>query len=161
MHALGFLPSIGVDVEVQVPADMWRETQTALRAARQEAMMKLASEGKKAERTPVRARDALAWATLGGARALMLEKQIGSLTPGKKADLVLLRATDLNLYPVHDPVYVIEQAHAGNVDTVMIDGRVLKRAGRLLFDQGLRRKQEALAESAQRLMREAQYRPAT
>ena len=159
VHALGFLPSIGVDVEVQVPADMWRETQTALRAARQEAMMKLASEGKKAERTPVRARDALAWATLGGARALMLEKQIGSLTPGKKADLILLRATDLNLYPVHDPVYVIEQAHAGNVDTVMIDGRLLKRAGRLLFDQGLRRKQEALAESAQRLMREAQYQP--
>jgi 5-methylthioadenosine/S-adenosylhomocysteine deaminase len=159
VHALGFLPSIGVDVEVQVPADMWRETQTALRAARQEAMMKLASKGKKAERTPVRARDALAWATLGGARALMLEKQIGSLTPGKKADLILLRATDLNLYPVHDPVYAIEQAHAGNVDTVMIDGRILKRAGRLLFDQGLRRKQEALAESAARLLREAQYPP--
>jgi 5-methylthioadenosine/S-adenosylhomocysteine deaminase len=157
VHALGFLPSIGVDVEVQVPADMWRETQTALRAARQEAMMNLAREGKKAERTPVRARDALAWATVGGARALMLEKQIGSLTPGKKADLILLRAHDLNLYPVHDPVFAIEQAHAGNVDTVMIDGRVLKRAGRLLFDQGLRRKQEALAESAARLLREAGY----
>ncbi len=158
VHALGFLPSIGVDVEVQVPADMWRETQTALRAARQEAMAKLAAKGEKAAKIPVLSRDALAWATLGGARALMLEKRIGSLTPGKKADLILLRATDLNLYPVHEPAYAIEQAHAGNVDTVMINGRIAKRGGRLLFEQALlRRKQEALAESAARLLREAGY----
>jgi cytosine/adenosine deaminase-related metal-dependent hydrolase len=156
VHALGFLPSIGVDVEVQVPADMWRETQTALRAARQEAMMGFAAKGKKAERMPVLARDALAWATLGGARALMLEDRIGSLAPGKKADLILLRASDLNLYPVHDPVYAVEQAHAGNVDTVMIAGVLRKQHGRMLLDRAwLGRKQEALAESAQRLLRAA------
>ncbi len=162
VHALGFLPSIGVDVEAQVPADMWREAQTALRAARQEAMMKLAARGEKAVRIPVRARHALAWATRGGARALMMEDRIGSLAPGKKADLILLRATDLNLFPVHDPEYAIEQAHAGNVDTVMIDGVLRKQQGRLLFDAGLlARKQEALAASAARLMREAGYRPGT
>ena len=156
VHALGFLPSIGVDVEVQVPADMWRETQTALRAARQEAMMGLAAKGRKAERIPVPSRDALAWATLGGARALMLEDRVGSLAPGKKADLILLRAGDLNLYPVHDPVFAVEQAHAGNVDTVMIDGVLRKQHGRMLLDRAwLRRKQEALAESAQRLLRAA------
>jgi cytosine/adenosine deaminase-related metal-dependent hydrolase len=156
VHALGFLPSIGVDVEVQVPADMWRETQTALRAARQEAMVKLAAQGRKAEHMPVLSRDALAWATLGGARALMLEDQVGSLTAGKKADLILLRASDLNLYPVHDPVYAVEQAHAGNVDTVMIDGVLRKQHGGMLLDRAwLRRKQEALAESAQRLLRTA------
>jgi len=161
VHALGFLPSIGVDVEVQVPADMWRETQTALRAARQEAMMKLAARGEKADRIPVAARDALAWATLGGARAMRLADRIGSLSPGKKADLILLRATDLNLFPVHDPVYAIEQAHAGNVDTVMIDGVLRKRDGRLLYDGALlRQKQSALADSGRRLMREADYRPA-
>jgi cytosine/adenosine deaminase-related metal-dependent hydrolase len=156
VHRLGFLPSIGVDVEVQVPADMWRETQTALRAARQEAMMDLARAGKKAERMPVLARDALGWATIGGARALMLEKKIGSLTPGKQADLILLRATDLNLSPVHDPAYAIEQAHAGNVDTVMIGGKLRKQHGRMLLDPAwLRGKQAALAASAQRLLREA------
>jgi cytosine/adenosine deaminase-related metal-dependent hydrolase len=156
VHALGFLPSIGVDVEVQVPADMWRETQAALRAARQEAMMNLAAQGRKAERIPVLSRDALAWATVGGARALMLEDRIGSLEPGKKADLILLRAGDLNLYPVHDPVYAVEQAHAGNVDTVMIDGVLRKQHGRMLLDPAwLRSKQEALAESARRLLRAA------
>jgi 5-methylthioadenosine/S-adenosylhomocysteine deaminase len=159
VHRLGFLPSIGVDVEVQVPADMWRETQTALRAARQEAMADLAKVGKKAERMPVLARDALAWATLGGARAMGLEKKVGSLTPGKQADLILLRATDLNLCPVHDATYVIEQAHAGNVDSVMIAGQFKKRGGKLLYDTALlRKKQAALADSGSRLMREAGYR---
>ena len=154
VHRLGFLPSIGVDVEVQVPADMWRETQTAVRAARQEAMMALAAQGRKAERIPVPSRDALAWATLGGAKALRLERQVGSLAPGKKADLILLRATDLNLWPVHDPVFAIEQAHAGNVDTVMIDGTLRKQHGRMLLDPAwLRAKQEALSASAQRLAR--------
>ena len=156
VHRLGYMPSIGVDVEVQVPADMWRETQTALRAARQEEMMELAKLGKKVERMPVLARDALAWATVGGARALMLDREIGSLTPGKKADLILLRAADLNLCPVHDPVYTIEQAHAGNVDTVMIDGVVRKQDGQMRLDSAwLLRKQEALASSAQRLLADA------
>jgi cytosine/adenosine deaminase-related metal-dependent hydrolase len=158
VHRMGFLPSIGVDVEVQVPADMWRETQTALRAARQEAMAELAKAGKKAERIPVLSGDALAWATQGGARALMLENDIGSLAPGKKADLILLRATDMNLHPVHDPVYAVEQAHAGNVDTVMIDGVLRKQHGRLLYDASLlRAKQEALAASAERLLQAAGY----
>jgi cytosine/adenosine deaminase-related metal-dependent hydrolase len=137
---------------------MWREAQTALRAARQEAMMKLAARGEKAARIPVLARDALAWTTLGGAKAMRLADRIGALAPGKKADLILLRARDLNLYPVHDPVYCIEQAHAGNVDTVMIDGVLRKQGGRLLYDAALlRRKQEGLAQSSTRIMREAGY----
>lgn len=161
VHVLGFLPSIGVDVEVQVPADMWRETQTALRAARQEAMIGLAQQGRKAERIPVRSRDAFAWATLGGARALRLEDRIGSLAPGRKADLILLRADDLNLCPVHDPEFAIEQAHAGNVDTVMIDGVLRKQHGRMLLDRAwLSRKQGALADSARRLLVDAGLVPA-
>ncbi|MBC7803385.1 MAG: amidohydrolase family protein, partial [Candidatus Parcubacteria bacterium] len=114
--------------------------------------------GEKAKHMPVLAREALAWATVGGARALQLEDRIGTLKAGKKADLILLRATDLNLFPVHDPAYVIEQAHAGNVDMVMIDGVIRKRGGRLLFDPALlRRRQGELAESAARLMGEAGY----
>ncbi|MFX8696446.1 amidohydrolase family protein, partial [Acinetobacter baumannii] len=61
---------------------------------------------------PIRSREALAWATIGGARAMRLEDRIGSLVAGKQADFVMLRATDLNLFPVHDPVFSItEQAH--------------------------------------------------
>jgi cytosine/adenosine deaminase-related metal-dependent hydrolase len=123
VHAMGALPSLGIDVEAMVSGDMWREMQTALLFARNEAIKDLAARDARPERMPVRSVDALRWATRGGARALRLEDRIGSLTPGKKADLVMLRATDLNLFPVHDPVYaLVEQAHTGNVDTVMVDG---------------------------------------
>ncbi|MGQ7447608.1 amidohydrolase family protein, partial [Streptococcus suis] len=70
----------------------------------------------------IRSREALRWATVGGARALGMADRIGSLRPGHKADLIMLRAGDLNLFPVHDPVFsAVEQAHAGNVDTVIVD----------------------------------------
>jgi len=59
--------------------------------------------------------------------------RIGSLAPGKQADLVLLRATDLNMQPVHDPVStVVFQTSLANIDSVMIAGRWKKRHGRML-----------------------------
>jgi cytosine/adenosine deaminase-related metal-dependent hydrolase len=160
VHDMGGLPSLGIDVEAMVPGDMWREMQTALLFARNEALRDLAARDQQPARIPVRSRDALAWATTGGARALRRESQIGVLAPGAKADLILLRAGDLNMWPVHDPVLAaVEQAHAGNVDTVLVDGVVRKRGGKLTYDATtLRRKQEQLAASAQRLMDEAQFR---
>jgi cytosine/adenosine deaminase-related metal-dependent hydrolase len=159
VHEMGGLPSLGIDVEAMVPGDMWREMQTALLFARNEALVDLAARDEKPARIPVRSRDALAWATTGGAKALRREGQIGLLAPGAKADLILLRASDLNLWPVHDPVLaVVEQAHAGNVDTVLVDGVVRKRGGKLTYDAALlRQKQAQLAASAQRLMDEAKF----
>jgi 5-methylthioadenosine/S-adenosylhomocysteine deaminase len=159
VHAMGALPSLGIDVEAMVTGDMWREMQTALLFARNEAIKHLAADGKRPAQIPIRSRDALAWATLGGARALRMEHKIGSLAPGKKADVIMLRANDLNLFPVHDPVFAVtEQAHAGNVDTVIVDGKIRKQHGRLLFEGAtLRRRQAELAESALRLMREAGF----
>jgi cytosine/adenosine deaminase-related metal-dependent hydrolase len=59
-----------------------------------------------------------------------LGDQIGSLTPGKRADLVLLRVA-LNLQPLNDiEAAVVYCADRGNVDTVIVDGRIMKRAGR-------------------------------
>lgn len=161
VHAMGALPSLGIDVEAMVTGDMWREMQTALLFARNEAIKDLAARNDKPAAIPVRSVDALRWATLGGARAVRLEQRIGSLSPGKKADIAMLRATDLNVFPVHDPVYaVVEQAHASNVDTVMVDGVVRKRGGKLLFDTAvLKARQVELAQSAERLMREASYQP--
>jgi 5-methylthioadenosine/S-adenosylhomocysteine deaminase len=60
----------------------------------------------------------------------------GSLTPGKRADLILIRTTDLDIAPIAqiEPT-VVQSATPANVDTVMIDGRIIKRAGHLLhFD---------------------------
>lgn len=81
----------------------------------------------------VLARRVLELATIDGARALGLADRVGSLTPGKRADLILLRATDLNLAPVTNPVRaVVQSAQPANVDTVIIDGRILRRDGRFV-----------------------------
>jgi 5-methylthioadenosine/S-adenosylhomocysteine deaminase len=113
------------------------------------------------KKTPVASREALEWATIGGAKALRLDDKIGSLTPGKKADIVMLRANDLNLFPVHDPVYAITEVATGaNVEHVIINGEFQKRDGKLLYPAD---KLDALRgnilASAERLMADAGYRP--
>lgn len=72
-------------------------------------------------------------ATMGGARDLGLADSIGSLTPGKRADLILIRAGDLNIAPLGDPATaVVRSAQPYNVDTVIVDGRFMKRGGRIV-----------------------------
>ena len=77
-------------------------------------------------------RRCLEMATIDGARALGLADVTGSLTPGKRADILLIRGTDLNIAPVVDiESSVVRSATPANVDTVLVDGRILKRGGRL------------------------------
>lgn len=72
------------------------------------------------------AQQSLEMATLGGARALGLEEQIGSLEPGKKADVILLDLHKPHLVPVHDiPTAIVQGARASDVDTVIVDGKVV------------------------------------
>jgi cytosine/adenosine deaminase-related metal-dependent hydrolase len=72
-------------------------------------------------------------ATMGGARDLGLADKIGSLTPGKRADLILVRGTDLNIAPLGDPATaLVRSAQPSNVDTVIVDGRIMKRRGRMV-----------------------------
>jgi 5-methylthioadenosine/S-adenosylhomocysteine deaminase len=76
------------------------------------------------------ARRTLALATLDGARSLGLAEVTGSLSPGKRADLIVVSATGPNLGMVTDPAQLlVTAAQPGNVDTVIADGRVLKRGG--------------------------------
>ena len=71
-------------------------------------------------------------ATINGARALGLGDVTGSLTPGKRADLILIRTDDVNIAPLANiETTVVQSATAANVDTVMVDGRIVKRHGRL------------------------------
>ncbi len=70
-------------------------------------------------------------ATIDGARDLGFADRIGSLTPGKRADLILVSTTDINMTPVGDPYDALVQlAQPANVDTVVVDGRILRRNGR-------------------------------
>jgi 5-methylthioadenosine/S-adenosylhomocysteine deaminase len=71
-------------------------------------------------------------ATIEGAKLLGLADKTGSLTPGKRADLIMVRTTDINMAPVGDPYYaIVFQGQPSNVDTVVVDGRVLARGGKL------------------------------
>ena len=78
-------------------------------------------------------REVLEFATVEGARANGLEKKIGTLTPGKEADIILLRTDLLNAMPINNAVgAVVTSMTAQNVDTVLIAGKVMKRNGKLV-----------------------------
>ena len=135
LRALGALPSIGTDVESAMGPDMFTNMRMALQYQRAlDNQDVLDATGKAPERVSIGAREALLWATLGGARMAGLEKRVGSLAPGKQADLVLLRADDLNMAPAIDPVHsIVFHAGTANVDTVLVAGRVVKERGRLAY----------------------------
>ena len=72
-------------------------------------------------------------ATINGARALGLADVTGSLTPGKRADIILVRTDELNIAPLANiETTIVQSATPANVDTVMVGGRFLKRGGELV-----------------------------
>ena len=155
LRKLGVQPSLGVDLESAISGDLFGVARAAL--ASQRAMDNAVSRtatGKLPETSTIHCREALGWITIEGARMLKMDDRIGSLTPGKQADVILIRADDLNMWPVHDPVTsVVMQANTGNVDTVMVAGEFRKRHGKLLYPKLGQRKEELLA-SGQRILGE-------
>src|SRR5690606_37194460 len=103
-----------------------------LQAARFVATLEaMAAGGKAPDTLSIRATDALAWATIDAARMARLDRKVGSLAPGKQADIVLLRTGAIA--PVHDAAAaIVLQAGARDVDSVLIAGEFRKRNGRLL-----------------------------
>jgi cytosine/adenosine deaminase-related metal-dependent hydrolase/ribose/xylose/arabinose/galactoside ABC-type transport system permease subunit len=121
----GLRPSLSVDVETNVPSDMFNQMRSVVGLQRTLA----AAEGKR----PLTAMEVLACATIDGAKANGLEAKTGTLTPGKQADVILLRTDRMNVTPLNDPATaVVAGMDTGNVDTVVIAGRPMKRNGRLL-----------------------------
>jgi cytosine/adenosine deaminase-related metal-dependent hydrolase len=149
----GVHPTIGIDLESMLPGDLFSAARVALSTQRAlDNAESRKSHGTIPTTTTIPAREALRWVTTEGARMLGRDDQIGSLTPGKLADLVLINADDLNLFPVHDPVStVVMQTSLANIEAVMIGGVWKKRDSRLLAD-GLDQKKELLAQSGQRLV---------
>ncbi|MEI6301021.1 MAG: amidohydrolase family protein [Betaproteobacteria bacterium] len=155
LRKLGARPSLGADLEAGASGDMFTVARLALstqRAIDNDAVR--ASTGALPPTATIRCREALEWISVEGARMLRMADRIGTLTPGKQADLVLLDATALNMWPVHDPVAsVITQAGIANVDSVMIAGVWAKRDGRLLYPD-LQKVKNALQESSRRIVAE-------
>lgn len=153
--ARGAAPSVGVDLESVLAGDMMGVARIAL--GMQRALDNAASRhstGTIPATSTVRVRQALSWITIEGARMLGQAHRIGSLAPGKQADITLIDARALHLQPVHDPVAtVVMQAGRGDVEAVMIAGRFMKRDGRLLAEN-IPEKLARLAASGARIVDE-------
>jgi len=128
----GIRPSLSSDVETTMAADMFtqmRATFTLQRALINERSIK----GEKDLPPLLTAKDVIEFATLQGARANGIESKVGTLTPGKEADIVILRADLTNTLPLNSAYGAIVTAmDTSNVDTVLIAGRVVKRKGKLV-----------------------------
>ena len=150
--ALGGRPTLGIDVESNISGDMFTMMRVGLQFARAQENQKILDGKTSPTQIAVPARRALEWATIDGANALGLGYKAGTLKPGKQADVILIRKSDLNLFPVHDALEtVVFQASFANVDTVFVAGKIVKKDGKLLYPH-LKEKMEALAESGRRLL---------
>ncbi|MBE2320641.1 amidohydrolase family protein [Solirubrobacter sp. CPCC 204708] len=134
----GIRMSLSVDVETNTPTDMFTQMRAAFGLQRglknEEHLFRIPDPGLDEHRAKLlTARDVLKLATIGGAEANGLGSRTGTLTPGKRADLLLLDATALNVAPVSNATgAVVLGMDTSNVDSVMVDGRFVKRDGRLV-----------------------------
>ena len=130
----GIRPSLSVDVVTGIGGDMFTVMRMCLAMERALVNQRALQAGTSVDRLSLTTRDVLEFATLEGARACGLADRVGSLSPGKQADLILVRTDGLNLTPLNNPVGALVVAtHPGDVDSVFVAGRALKRHGRLLY----------------------------
>jgi len=124
LHVANIPISLGIDTLVlSGNANPFMVMQTTLNLATAMAENELAL-------TP---RQVLYWATQGGANEMGLGSVIGSITPGKRADLVLLDTRSMGMSPLIDPVAsIVQSASPADVHTVIADGKILKHDGRLI-----------------------------
>jgi cytosine/adenosine deaminase-related metal-dependent hydrolase len=128
--ARGVRPSLSIDVVSSVPGEMFTQMRTALV---QERILAFTETPDTAFAPTLTHRDVLEFATIDGARACALDHKIGTITPGKQADIVLLRTDQVNVAPIIDPVAtVVICADTSNIDTVFVAGRIVKQDGRLI-----------------------------
>src|SRR5262245_53642002 len=140
----GIRPSLSSDVETTMAADMFTQMRSVFTLQR--ALLNDRSiKGEKELPALLTARDVIEFATLQGARTNGLEGKVGTLTPGKEADIVMLRTDTPNTLPFNNAYGAIVTAmDTSNVDTVFIAGKTVKRGGKLTgFDLSRVRRQAA------------------
>ena len=127
----GFEPGLSCDNETAYGTDMFGEMRAVFQLARSSAFNHRSLQAESG--STLSTRDVLLFATLNGARCAGLADKIGSLTPGKEADIVLVRVDSLTLHPSHNAFgTVVLAADKGDVDSVIIAGEVRKRHGRVV-----------------------------
>jgi cytosine/adenosine deaminase-related metal-dependent hydrolase len=160
----GAAPSLGTDCDPYFNSSMLWVARHAFQEQRAMDNRSLRESGQwpAAGQHATHTRDALEWATLGGARALRLDRKLGSLAPGKQADIVMIDARGMNIFPAlpgGDPAHaVLMYAETADIENVMIAGKFVKRAGKLAFpEERLQKLQQELLASRLRMMQEGAY----
>ncbi|WP_446039135.1 amidohydrolase family protein [Streptomyces sp. SID1121] len=127
----GIRPGLSIDVEVALSSDMFTQMRALLAIQRMRAVN--AVHGTERQPSRITTHDVLDFATLQGARTNGLSGVTGSLTVGKKADLLVIRAEDLNNMPLNDPIgTVVLGSDARNISAVLINGEPRKWDGHVL-----------------------------
>ena len=170
MQSLGLEPSLSVDVECALTADFFTQMRSCMNLQRVVLNQMILNQSfppnavdwglpPEAAATmnwwptppsslpaPLTTRDVLRFGTINGAKALRLDGKVGSLTPKKEADIIILDATRINVAPLNQvPGAVVSLMDRTNVETVIVAGKIRKWKGQLLdFDvQHLRQQLEA------------------
>ena len=149
--------AFGSDIESAMSGDMLNVIRFALQAVRHEYTL----ENYQINNEPpsimqVKTREAFQWATIDAAKMLGIDDKVGSITPGKKADLVMFKTNKINFMPMHDPISsILFHSNSNDIDTVMVNGKILKQHGQLLQD-GLKKDLQLLSDSGNRIIKDFQ-----
>ena len=161
----GSTPSIGTDCDPYFNSSMLAVMRHAFLHQRELDNRSLWKEGEWPAKTQhsTLTRDAIYWATMGGAKAFGLDKKTGSITPGKQADLVMFDTRGMNIFPGlpgGNPAHlVVMYAETADIENVLVAGKFAKRHGQLTFDaKRLERLSQELLESRLRLFEKGSFK---
>jgi 5-methylthioadenosine/S-adenosylhomocysteine deaminase len=148
--------SLSMDTSVWWSADLFSAMRATLSADRARVHLEAHNKGETVTHHHLRAEDVVHFATRGGARALGLDSKIGSLEPGKKADIVLIKNDHSPaMFPLLNPYgHVVFQAGRGDVHTVVINGRIVKHDHRLTDADSLGKARRAVDQTVEYLQGE-------
>ncbi|MCL4257169.1 MAG: amidohydrolase family protein [Anaerolineales bacterium] len=147
----GLAPGLGIDTELANRGDMFTQMRNAISMQHAMRFDKKLAGSIFADRM-MTTRDIIQFVCAYGAEALGLQEHIGTLTPGKQADIILLRQHHINVMPVNDPIGAVVWAmDCSNIDSVMVAGKFLKRNGELL-NCDLDRLQQLTTATCQRVL---------
>jgi cytosine/adenosine deaminase-related metal-dependent hydrolase len=154
----GLAPALGIDLDTAFGSDLFGEMH-ALFGQQRSAMRYRRFRGETNVPAPISVEAVLKAATVNGARAAGLEHSVGTLTPGKQADIIVVRTNGVAVFPVTNAIGTIVQAiERSDVDTVMVAGVVRKRGGKLL-NVDLAKLQAEVNGSRDFLLEASGYRP--
>jgi 5-methylthioadenosine/S-adenosylhomocysteine deaminase len=128
----GIRPSLSVDVETEMPGDLFTQMRTVFTLQRMQVMTRERA-GERNVPKLLTVKEVIEFATVQGAKDNALDHKIGTLTPGKDADIILLRHDRINVTPMNNAYgSVVLGMDTSNVDTVFIAGKMMKQNGELV-----------------------------